>query len=51
MVRLTDQAGLREYFNPTTGTGHGTDDFSWSAALLINSLTGGPDNEGEGTNR
>ena len=35
IVRLTDRSGLREYFNPTTGSGHGTDDFSWSAALLI----------------
>ncbi|HYI58202.1 MAG TPA: hypothetical protein VEX66_08545 [Microlunatus sp.] len=36
--RLTERAGLREYFNPTTGSGHGTDDFSWSAALLIDSI-------------
>jgi hypothetical protein len=40
MVRLTHRSGLREYFNPTTGSGHGTDDFSWSAALLIDALIG-----------
>ena len=38
MVALTAQSGLREYFNPLTGTGHGTDRFSWSAALLIDVL-------------
>jgi len=39
LVRLADRAGLREYFNPTTAAGHGADDFSWSAALLIDVLT------------
>jgi glycogen debranching enzyme len=43
MLQLTEQSGLREYFNPTTGSGHGTDDFSWSAALLIDSLADGAD--------
>jgi glycogen debranching enzyme len=42
MVRLTHRSGLREYFNPKTGSGHGTDDFSWSAALLIDALVGIP---------
>jgi hypothetical protein len=42
MLRLTDRAGLHEYFNPTTGSGHGTDDFSWSAALLIDSIVAVP---------
>ena len=37
-MALTGQSGLREYFNPLTGTGHGTDRFSWSAALLIDVL-------------
>jgi len=35
MVALVAGAGLREYFNPRTGSGHGTSNFSWSAALLI----------------
>ena len=39
IVRLVEHAGLREYFNPTTGSGHGTDDFSWSAAVLIDVLS------------
>jgi hypothetical protein len=38
MISLTDRAGLREYFDPATGSGHGTDDFSWSAALVIDSI-------------
>ena len=38
VVALTAQSGLREYFHPLTGTGHGIDRFSWSAALLIDVL-------------
>jgi hypothetical protein len=38
MVELVAHAGLREYFNPKTGAGHGTSSFSWSAALLIHVL-------------
>ena len=36
--RLLDRvrdAGFREYFDPLTGTGHGTDGFSWTAALTL----------------
>jgi hypothetical protein len=46
MIRLTDRSGLREYFNPITGSGHGTTDFSWSAALLIDSVVGTPNDNG-----
>jgi len=35
MVALVAGAGFREYFNPRTGSGHGTSSFSWSAALLL----------------
>jgi hypothetical protein len=35
MIALVANAGLREYFNPRTGSGHGTNNFSWSAALLL----------------
>jgi hypothetical protein len=35
MITLVAGAGLREYFNPRTGSGHGTSNFSWSAALLL----------------
>jgi glycogen debranching enzyme len=38
IVALAAQSGLWEYFHPLTGTGHGTDRFSWSAALLIEVL-------------
>jgi hypothetical protein len=32
-VRLVTRSGLREYFDPSTGAGRGTEDFSWTAAL------------------
>jgi Mannosylglycerate hydrolase MGH1-like glycoside hydrolase domain len=41
MVALVANAGLREYFNPHTGSGHGTTNFSWSAALLLHVLASG----------
>ncbi|MEV6493448.1 hypothetical protein AB0M20_33235 [Actinoplanes sp. NPDC051633] len=36
--RLVDRVrdgGFREYFDPLTGAGHGTDEFSWTAALIL----------------
>ncbi|MDS0293764.1 MGH1-like glycoside hydrolase domain-containing protein [Halogeometricum luteum] len=33
--RLLDREGFREYFNPETGAGRGSDRFSWSAALSL----------------
>jgi hypothetical protein len=36
--RLLDRvrtAGCREYLDPLTGAGHGTDEFSWTAALTL----------------
>lgn len=42
LVELVARSGLREYFHPVTGTGHGTDRFSWSAALLIDVLARTP---------
>jgi glycogen debranching enzyme len=38
IVGLCQEAGFHEYFDPTTGEGHGSDLFSWSAALLIDVL-------------
>ena len=38
MIELVAQHGFFEYFNPETGTGHGTDNFSWTAALLLDLL-------------
>ena len=34
-LRLVDDGGFAEYFSPTTGTGHGAPEFSWTAALTI----------------
>ncbi|MEU4623600.1 trehalase family glycosidase [Actinoplanes sp. NPDC023801] len=31
-------AGFREYFDPLTGSGHGTDGFAWTAALVLDLL-------------
>ncbi len=38
MVRLVSRSGWREYFDPFTGAGYGSADFSWSAALVIDLL-------------
>ncbi|WP_328474521.1 trehalase family glycosidase [Actinoplanes sp. NBC_00393] len=37
LERVRD-AGFREYFDPLTGAGHGTDEFSWTAALVLDLL-------------
>jgi glycogen debranching enzyme len=34
-LALLDREGFREYFNPLTGAGRGSDDFAWSAALYL----------------
>lgn len=33
-VELLKMGGVREYYNPVTGVGHGANDFSWSTILL-----------------
>jgi hypothetical protein len=38
MIELVRDHGFFEYFNPETGQGHGTDQFSWTAALLLDIL-------------
>ncbi len=38
MINLVRHHGFYEYFNPETGQGHGTDQFSWTAALLLDLL-------------
>lgn len=38
IVELCHDGGFYEYFDPLTGTGHGSDLFSWTAALLIDVL-------------
>jgi neutral trehalase len=34
-LKLVDNQGYREYYNPFTGEGYGTDSFGWTAALTI----------------
>ena len=34
--------GFREYVDPLTGAGYGTDDFSWTAALTLDLIRTGP---------
>jgi Trehalase len=38
MTQLVRRSGFREYFDPFTGEGYGSHDFSWTAALLIDLL-------------
>ncbi|MFQ5948766.1 MAG: amylo-alpha-1,6-glucosidase [Acidimicrobiia bacterium] len=38
IIELPTQCGFYEYFDPDTMEGHGTDQFSWTAALLIDLL-------------
>lgn len=40
IIDLPRVGDFREYFNPETGTGHGAEVFSWTAALLIDVLSG-----------
>jgi hypothetical protein len=38
VIRLVERSGFREYFDPFGGRGYGSDDFAWTAALLIDVL-------------
>jgi Trehalase len=38
MLELAHTSGFREYFDPHTRSGHGTRDFGWSAALILDVL-------------
>jgi hypothetical protein len=46
IVRLCGNEGFYEYFDPLTGMGHGSDFFSWTAALLIEVLLEGDEGHG-----
>lgn len=35
MLELVRKSGFREYFDPFTGAGYGSNDFAWTAALTI----------------
>lgn len=37
-IEMVDRAGFYEYFNPLTGEGLGIEQFSWTAALIIDLL-------------
>ncbi|MEV5571373.1 hypothetical protein AB0L06_15090 [Spirillospora sp. NPDC052269] len=37
-LRLVRQSGFREFFDPFDGTGRGSHDYSWSAALILDLL-------------
>jgi hypothetical protein len=37
-LQFVERAGFSEYFSPHTGQGYGADDFSWTAALVIDLL-------------
>jgi Trehalase len=39
-LELVREGGFYEYFHPATGDGHGSDFFSWTAALLLDILLG-----------
>ncbi|WP_047865021.1 amylo-alpha-1,6-glucosidase [Rubrobacter aplysinae] len=41
IVSLVQRSGFHEYFHPATGRGHGSDFFSWTAALLLDVLSMG----------
>ncbi|MBA4115485.1 MAG: glycoside hydrolase [Rubrobacter sp.] len=40
-IELVREGGFYEYFHPTHGNGHGSDFFSWTAALLLDILLDG----------
>ncbi len=40
IVELVDRFGFYEYFDPVIGKGYGSKDFSWSAALFLDTLYG-----------
>jgi neutral trehalase len=40
-LELVANGGYREYFNPYTGEGYGTDSFSWTSALTIDLVESG----------
>jgi hypothetical protein len=40
-LELIQEGGFYEYFHPTQGNGHGSDFFSWTAALLLDMVLDG----------
>jgi neutral trehalase len=48
VLELVEHAGFSEYFSPLTGVGYGADDFSWTAALVVDLLALGASPGGGG---
>jgi hypothetical protein len=42
VIRLVRHSGFREYYDPFTGSGYGSQAFSWSAALMLDTLRSQP---------
>jgi Trehalase len=47
VLELVRREGFWEHFNAATGRGQGTEQLSWTAALVLDLLDGEPDQEGE----
>jgi glycogen debranching enzyme len=49
LLELVRREGFWEHYNGTTGGGQGTEQLSWTAALVLDLLSGQRDQEGEGS--
>jgi hypothetical protein len=49
LLELVRREGFWEHYNATTGRGQGTEELSWTAALVLDLLNGEHDEEGEGS--
>jgi glycogen debranching enzyme len=47
MIELVRRSGFWEHYNPTTGRGHGGEQFAWTAALVLDLLHERPAQKGE----
>jgi hypothetical protein len=47
MIELSRRGGFWEHYSPTTGQGHGGDQFAWTAALVLDLLHARPEEKGE----
>jgi hypothetical protein len=51
MVGLSRRSGFWEHYSPTTGEGHGGEQFAWTAALVLDLLREQASEEGDGDGR
>jgi hypothetical protein len=49
LLELVRREGFWEHYNAATGRGQGTEQLSWTAALVLDLLEGGPGEEGGGS--